>query len=45
MWNRGSATSTTSLSSNSNNRPEVSAFMYSVKCDSTAPLGPVVPEV
>jgi hypothetical protein len=46
MWNGGSATTTTSSSLNSNNRPGISAFMYSVTWDSTAPFGtPVVPEV
>ena len=46
MWNSGSATTTTSSSRNSNSRPGMSAFMYSVTWDSTAPFGtPVVPEV
>ena len=46
MWNSGSATTTTSSSSNPNSRPGMSAFMYSVMWDSTAPFGtPVVPEV
>jgi len=46
MWNSGSATTTTSSSWNSTTRPGMSAFMYSVKWESTAPFGtPVVPEV
>ena len=45
-WNSGSATTTVSSAANSNSRPGMSAFMYSVMCDSTAPFGvPVVPEV
>ena len=42
----GSAVTTTSPSWKSISRPGTSAFMYSVKWDSTAPFGvPVVPDV
>ena len=45
-WNSGRAVITTSSGCTSNRRPGISAFMYSWRWVSSAPLGrPVVPEV